>query len=108
MCLRALEETMQPGADVLDLGTGSAILALAAARLGAAGVLALDTDPQAVRAARENVRLNGLEAIVRVEEGTLDPSTALRAGSPAAPSTSSRPTSAPPSSSSWRGRWPRP
>ena len=101
MCLRALEETVQPGAAVLDLGAGSGILALAAARLGAASVLALDTDPLAVRAARENVRLNGLEA--------------HRAGggghactSRPAPSTSSRPTSAPPSSSSWRGRWPRP
>ena len=76
MCLQALEETVRPGADVLDLGAGSGILALAAARLGAlrgspASVLALDTDPVAVRAARENVRLNGLEAIVRVEEGTL-------------------------------------
>jgi len=72
MCLRALEETVQPGADVLDLGTGSGILALAAARLGAASVLALDTDPQAVQAARKNVRLNDLGAVVRVEEGTLD------------------------------------
>jgi ribosomal protein L11 methyltransferase len=80
MCLRALEETVQPGARVLDLGAGSGVLALAAARLGAASVLALDTDPLAVRAARDNVRLNGLEAIVRVEEGTLDPSTALRTG----------------------------
>jgi len=77
MCLRALEETVQPEADVLDLGAGSGILALAAARLGAlrgspASVQALDTDPLAVRAARENVRLNGLEAIVRVEEGTVE------------------------------------
>jgi len=72
MCLRALEETVRPGAAVLDLGAGSGILALAAAHLGATGVLALDTDPLAVRAARENVRLNGLEAIVRVEEGTLE------------------------------------
>ena len=72
MCLRALEEVVQPGADVLDLGTGSGILALATARLGAASVLALDTDPQAVRAARQNARLNALEAIVRVEEGALD------------------------------------
>jgi ribosomal protein L11 methyltransferase len=72
MCLRALEETVRPGATVLDLGTGSGILALAAARLGAASVLALDTDPQAVGAARDNVRLNGLEAIVRVEEGTVE------------------------------------
>jgi len=71
MCLRALEEVVQPGADVLDLGTGSGILTLAAARLGAASVLALDTDPQAIQAARQNVRLNGLEAIVRVEEGTV-------------------------------------
>jgi len=71
MCLRALEEAVQPGADVLDLGAGSGILALAAARLGVASVLALDTDPVAVRAARDNVRLNGLGAIVRVEEGTL-------------------------------------
>ncbi len=72
MCLRALEETVLPGARVLDLGTGSGVLALAAARLGAARVLALDTDPQAVRAARENVRLNELEGVVRVEEGTLE------------------------------------
>jgi ribosomal protein L11 methyltransferase len=71
MCLRALEETVRPGAAVLDLGTGSSVLALAAARFGAANVLALDNDPMAVRAARENVRLNGLEAAVRVEEGTL-------------------------------------
>ena len=72
MCLRALEETVRPGASVLDLGTGSGILALAAARLGATSVLALDSDPQAVSAARENVRLNGLEAIVQVEEGTVE------------------------------------
>ena len=85
MCLRALEETVRPRAAVLDLGAGSGILALAAARLGAASVLALDTDPVAVRAARENVRLNDLGAVVRVEEGTLSPSTTLRAGSPAAP-----------------------
>jgi ribosomal protein L11 methyltransferase len=72
MCLRALEETVQLGASVLDLGTGSGVLALAAARLGAASVLALDNDPLAVRAARENARLNGLEAVVRVKEGTLE------------------------------------
>jgi ribosomal protein L11 methyltransferase len=72
MCLRALEETVRPGSDVLDLGAGSGVLALAAAHLGAAGVLALDNDPQAVQAARENVRLNDLEAVVRVEEGTLE------------------------------------
>ena len=72
MCLRALEELLRPGMDVLDLGTGSGILALAAARLGATSVLALDIDPQAAVVARENVCLNGLEAVVRVEEGGLD------------------------------------
>lgn len=72
MCLRALEELLRPGMAVLDLGTGSAILALAAARLGATSVLALDIDPQAAAVARENVRLNGLEAVVQVEEGGLD------------------------------------
>jgi len=71
MCLRALEELLRPGMSVLDLGSGSGILALAAARLGAASVLALDTDPQAVAIARENARINGLEAVVQVEEGSL-------------------------------------
>ncbi len=71
LCLRALEDLLRPGMDVLDLGTGSGILALAAASLGAASVLALDIDPQAAAVARENVRLNGLEAVVRVEEGGL-------------------------------------
>ena len=77
MCLRALEELLRPGMDVLDLGTGSGILALAAARLGATSVLGLDIDPQAAAVARENVRLNGLEAVVQVVEGGLDE--ALRA-----------------------------
>jgi ribosomal protein L11 methyltransferase len=77
MCLRALEELLRPGMAVLDLGTGSGILALAAAKLGAASVLALDIDPQAAAVARENARLNGLEAVVQVGEGGLDE--ALRA-----------------------------
>jgi ribosomal protein L11 methyltransferase len=59
------------GAHLLDLGTGSGILAIGAARLGAAGVLALDVDEVAVTAARENVARNGLQAVVRVERGTL-------------------------------------
>jgi len=71
MCLGALEELLRPGMDILDLGTGSGILALAAARLGAASALALDIDPQAAAVARENVRLNGLETVVQVGEGDL-------------------------------------
>lgn len=71
LCLEALEDYLQPGATVLDAGTGSGILAIAAARLGAAHVLALDTDTLAVRVARENVILNQVESIVQVEAGTV-------------------------------------
>lgn len=73
LCLTALEEHLQPGMSVLDLGTGSGILAIAAAKLGAASVLALDTDSVAVEAASANVKANGLEGIVTVRHGTLTP-----------------------------------
>jgi ribosomal protein L11 methyltransferase len=71
LCLEALEDTVRPGQAVLDVGTGSGILSIAAARLGAARVLALDTDPLAVQIARENVALNRVEAVVQVEVGTV-------------------------------------
>ena len=71
MCLRALEDLVRPGMSVLDLGCGSAILAIAAAKLGAGGVLALDIDPQAVKAATENVAANRVGVLVEVREGTL-------------------------------------
>ena len=54
---------------VLDLGTGTGILALGAALLGAQSVLAVDINPLAVRTAIANVRLNGLEERVEVKEG---------------------------------------
>ncbi len=71
MCLRALEESMQPGLEVLDVGTGSGILAIAAAKLGAKSVLAVDDDPQAVAVARDNVIDNGVRERVRVVRGSL-------------------------------------
>ncbi len=71
MCLRALESRLSPGEAVLDLGAGSGILAIAAARLGAGRVLALDTDPLAVKAARENAAANRVSGRVEVREGTL-------------------------------------
>ena len=67
LCLEALEDYLQPGTTVLDVGSGSGILAVAAARLGASHVLAVDVDPLAVRIARENVTLNQVESIVDVE-----------------------------------------
>ena len=56
---------------MLDLGTGSGILAIAAAKLGARHVLALDVDTVAVRVAAENVARNGVEDRVEVCHGTL-------------------------------------
>ncbi|MDO8616937.1 MAG: 50S ribosomal protein L11 methyltransferase [Dehalococcoidia bacterium] len=78
MCLRALEEHVSPGVRVLDLGCGSGILAIAAAKLGAARVAALDTDPQAVKAARENAAANGVLDVLEVREGTLEAETSRR------------------------------
>ena len=71
MCLEALEELVRPEMDVLDLGTGSGILAIAAARLGAASVLALDVDPTAVKAARKNFRASRLTNTIILVRGTL-------------------------------------
>jgi ribosomal protein L11 methylase PrmA len=72
LCLAALEETVLPGASVFDLGTGTGILAIAAVKLGAASVLAVDIMPEAVAAANENVDLNDVAAKVRVEQGSLN------------------------------------
>ena len=58
-CLELLEELPLAGRAVLDVGTGSAILAMAASALGASHVVGLDNDPEAVEMARENVRRNG-------------------------------------------------
>lgn len=77
MCLMALEEEVQPGMQVLDLGTGSGILALAAAKLGAGAVLALDTDPIAVATAQENIQRNGVDKVVTVAQGSLDRATGV-------------------------------
>jgi ribosomal protein L11 methyltransferase len=74
LCLGVIEDHLIPGATVLDVGTGSGILAIAAAQLGASRVLALDTDPMAVQVARENVALNHVEPVVHVEVGTVQSS----------------------------------
>ena len=71
MCIRCLEQVLQPGHTVFDVGTGSGILAVAAAKLGAASVQAVDLDPVAVRVARENIAINGVEKVVSVAQGDL-------------------------------------
>lgn len=70
LCLVLLETLVRGGETVLDVGTGSGILSIAAARLGAASVEALDVDEVAVDAARANVAANGLESSVRVGTGS--------------------------------------
>ncbi|HSN74998.1 MAG TPA: 50S ribosomal protein L11 methyltransferase [Anaerolineae bacterium] len=71
LCLLALERHLKPGAAVLDLGTGTGILAIAAAKIGSGRVLAVDTDAEAVRVAQVNAALNGVASIVRMEKGSL-------------------------------------
>ncbi|KTD88311.1 50S ribosomal protein L11 methyltransferase [Paenibacillus etheri] len=71
LCLRALEKNISGGEEVIDVGTGSGILAVGAMLLGAKSVLALDLDPVAVVSARENVALNKLESSITVKESDL-------------------------------------
>ncbi|MDY8047220.1 50S ribosomal protein L11 methyltransferase [Paenibacillus polymyxa] len=71
LCLRTLESVIKGGEEVIDVGTGSGILAIGAVKLGAKHVLALDLDPVAVSSARENTRLNGLEERITIKESDL-------------------------------------
>jgi ribosomal protein L11 methyltransferase len=70
LCLRALSEIDVRGTRVLDLGTGSGVLAMAASLKGAREVLAIDVDPDAIDAARESAPLNPLP--VGIEFGVAD------------------------------------
>lgn len=71
LCARELEKRVHPGQAVLDVGCGSGILSIIAARLGASHVRGIDIDPVAVRAAQENVNHNNLSDIIDIREGTL-------------------------------------
>lgn len=76
LALMLLEEELSPGMTVLDVGTGSGILAIAAALLGARAVRGVDIEPVAIRRAAENVRLNQVADVVQLEVGSLDPEAA--------------------------------
>ena len=76
LCLEILEDlgaegevSGEPFRAVLDVGTGTGILALVAALFKAGSVLAIDTDPLAMEAAREHAEINRLKCIVRVQQG---------------------------------------
>lgn len=73
LCLSALENYLRPGDRVLDVGTGTGILAIAAAKLGAGRVEAMDVEPAAVQAATDNVRINGVGDRVSVSLASVIP-----------------------------------
>lgn len=91
LCLRTLESVVTGGEEMIDVGTGSGILAIGACLLGVKSVLALDLDPVAVSSAAENVALNGLSEQVEVKlsdllgvlnEGVSDNAAALKVSVP--------------------------
>ena len=69
LCIRALESRLKKGRSVLDVGTGSGILAVAAAKLGALEVWAVDIDEVAIEGARETVEKNGAANRVQIRKG---------------------------------------
>lgn len=71
LCIEALESFMEEGQKVYDIGCGSGILSIAAARLGASQVVGVDLDPTAVRVSEENIRLNQVEGRVDIRLGNL-------------------------------------
>nr|BCX01676.1 MAG: ribosomal protein L11 methyltransferase [Bacteroidota bacterium] len=72
LALRALARWVQPGVRLLDVGTGTGILAIAALKLGASRALAIDVDEWAFTNAAENAALNGLEDRLEVRLGSLE------------------------------------
>lgn len=70
-CIEAIEEMLEPGGMLLDVGTGSGVLAIAAAKLGAGRVDAIEIDAEAAGIARANVRRNRVTRKVNVIEGDL-------------------------------------
>src|SRR5207237_841645 len=71
-CLRLLQQCVRTHDRVLDVGTGSAILAIAAARLGATDVVGVEMDADAIENARDNVVKNGVSDVVRIEHALVD------------------------------------
>lgn len=79
LCLEALQRLIVSGLAVLDVGTGSGVLAIAAHRLGAASVVAIDSDPDAIAAARDNVALNRIGEAIDLREAGLETLAGVRA-----------------------------
>jgi ribosomal protein L11 methyltransferase len=72
LLLEFITDSVKGGESVLDIGTGTGILAIAAAKLGAGRIVALDIDPLAVETAHANIRKNNLQTRINLFSGTLD------------------------------------
>lgn len=72
LCLKQLEKRIRPGDRVLDVGSGSGVLSIAAALLGASRATGVDIDPETIGNAVENARLNGVADRVDVHAGRMD------------------------------------
>jgi ribosomal protein L11 methyltransferase len=73
LCLKAISERFNSSQSVLDVGTGTGILAIAAAQLGGSNILACDTDIDSVKIARENAVLNDVGELIEFFDGSIDP-----------------------------------
>lgn len=71
MCIETLEKYVKEGHVVYDIGTGSGILSIASAKLGAKHVIGVDLDELSVKVSKENVKLNGVDHIVEIKAGNL-------------------------------------
>lgn len=70
-CLNFVDQYVKGGETIIDAGCGSGILSIAAAKLGAKQIFAMDFDPVAVRIAQENVALNALDEVIQIAQGDI-------------------------------------
>lgn len=75
LCIEAIDSLYEPLLTMLDVGTGTGILAIAAAKLGGTAIFACDTDLDSVKIARENAVLNGVSDRIRFADGPIDENT---------------------------------
>ncbi|NPV57658.1 MAG: methyltransferase domain-containing protein, partial [Anaerolineae bacterium] len=72
LCLAMVERHLQPGVMAIDIGCGSGILSIAAVKLGAAGALAVDIDPDSVKATQQNAEMNGVIEKLQIGQGSVN------------------------------------
>lgn len=75
LCLEALDEIITPGMSVIDIGTGTGVLAIAAAKLGCKHIRAYDTDAPSINIAEQNAEANGVIGFINFYQGAIDEET---------------------------------